>query len=406
MLISIVPKSSITAILSRLKDQQQVFQNENIAMMQQMQRNTTAGDVFGSNSAYAVQFHEGVEEIDEDELLNEVDSAKEREEAKKIAVGNAAAMFMKKLRKKEEDTSETDTANSKNVLNLGGVTETEVEDSKSVLKNSVNPDINKEAKIVDPSSVKFPVDSQDSKDDNLRSSSSDIVNKIKSPKAKYPKKDIELDLMEERDNYADDHGDGTFRSQGSNADDADKLFALDVPPSPPSPSAVGAAHFDVAELNTQVKSKTEFKEWTRNFKHAVSEIQNKSLKYPSLVNGWVIGRLTVSVLILLGLMGGTIYVSFTALQQTQVIGNQLILSSYRTSHLLSMEYFVMQFIFLDNYKTISTNYVNSEATSPVFNDLSHLLNDQGIMKGIITRSIDYFHMIDSRLRFYSATKIS
>lgn len=51
-------------------------------------------------------------------------------------------------------------------------------------------------------------------------------------------------------------------------------FDLGRPPTPPSPST-GGAHFDLAELNPHVRTEREFKEWARNVRVALAEVQSR-----------------------------------------------------------------------------------------------------------------------------------
>ncbi|KAH7817229.1 uncharacterized protein MONOS_13504 [Monocercomonoides exilis] len=177
-----------------------------------------------------------------------------------------------------------------------------------------------------------------------------------------------------------------------------RLYSLDVPPTPPSPSGAGAAHFDVAELNPHVRSEREFKEWSRNVKHAVAEVQNKSLKFPSVVNAWVVGRVSFAIAAIFALGFSTMYLAFTSLQQTNVLANQMILSSIRTAQLLQMQYFSIQLVHNNTFMPL-TNMVDESATSPVFRDLIHAMNNPLDIQTLLSESREFFNKIDVHLRY-------
>ncbi|KAK2958800.1 hypothetical protein BLNAU_6303 [Blattamonas nauphoetae] len=214
-------------------------------------------------------------------------------------------------------------------------------------------------------------------------------------------------------------GDGKEEDDGDSGDDNDqqqtaRTFAsldggiaargydLDVPPTPPSPSAAGAVHFDLSDLNTKVRTEREFKEWTRNVKQAVNEVQSKSLKFPSVIRVSVVIRVILAVAIIVGLGIATILISITSLQKTNVYGNQIVLSQHRTMQLIHMQFLILQLVFNNTHSGI-TNIAQNETTSPVFVDLAHVMNDQSLIQERLRLAIVYFQRTDSHLRYGSST---
>ncbi|KAA6395722.1 MAG: hypothetical protein EZS28_008753 [Streblomastix strix] len=175
---------------------------------------------------------------------------------------------------------------------------------------------------------------------------------------------------------------------------------LEVPPTPPSPSTAGASHFDVAELNTHVKSEREYKEWQRNLRHAVEEMQNKTTKFPSVANVWVVGRIVVAMFLIIGLSAGTIITAIISLKQTSNLGNRIILGSCSTSQILLMQYLSLQLLFNTNFYPINL-LINQESSSPIFIDTSYLLNDQQLIQQLIQKAIKYARGTESHLRYGS-----
>ncbi|KAK2963299.1 hypothetical protein BLNAU_1833 [Blattamonas nauphoetae] len=184
-------------------------------------------------------------------------------------------------------------------------------------------------------------------------------------------------------------------------DDVAMTYALDVPPTPPSPSVAGAVHFDLSELNTKVRTEREFKEWTRNVKHAVSEIESKSMKFPSVVKVSVVIRVVLTLVVIIGFGTATILVSISSLNGSSVYGNEIILGQHRTMQLIHLQFLSLQLVFNTTSTTI-TNQTMPETTSPVFTDLTHIMNDQTALQHKINLALNYFERTDSHLRYGSS----
>ncbi|KAK2964286.1 hypothetical protein BLNAU_817 [Blattamonas nauphoetae] len=182
-------------------------------------------------------------------------------------------------------------------------------------------------------------------------------------------------------------------------------YRLDVPPTPASPSAAGAVHFDLAELNTKVQSEREYKEWLRNVKFAISDVQSKTLNFPSVLRISVVIRLGIAVLITVGLGIATILITYSSLLRTNVYGNQIILGGYRTMQLLHMQYLAIQVVIGSNLPGL-VNMTYSETTSPVFTDLTHLLYDQVQIQERLITAAESFQALDAHLRYGSSLSSS